>query len=782
MFALVFTLLISKLGSILVWINHEKIARILKLDKLKKKIYDYDQTSWFEQTTWFQVFTVSLHCLWLVITVSILFSNRTVSVTEGENCVAELNSDIGGTGNIVAFGLQIGFTLLGAFLSTAIKESGAPKTLGAGLILTHVSLAIAILHNLQRAILEPVDGILGVMILDILNNSAVIQLCAKETLAARWQVRFVLLTAGVGLVVIGVLMAYVANDKLGMPEKSCGCFSIYWWGTVSTCAQQSAPAVPASWWVYYAYRVISFAFAAHFALTNTKHYDDVERNHRGVWEKYTGTRLQGFLILLDNNVISVATFVLVTLAIQGGNISQSSTTYSVGQVVAIVVAVGTSIHVVWVFIIEVNNNIKAGGIAAVSQANNNSGDTPAPSPITRPAPSSFDIQNNSTHSPVRMDEGLELTHNPNTHTAFPATRPRSWSTTAIQTEIKEVAQKSFSFPLRSPFSCSLFKRHTGRKSSGEIINKAAQHDNTNNMKLPPNRKYQVRRNWNFKFFPAFANLIKGPPVLAAEDPERLLAIPAHIPGTQNHDIHNIVGPKHAYAGDESDIVDSMTIRNSISSIVFTQQNSSATSLVRDSRSLYIPPDLIVESEHPSARIVDVVIESELSNSEPSTYEAEPPSPSNQEEHSPIDDCETSDSLIAPSRSTSAPEPEPSCNRPSNIISPLESVPESAPPIRIASPLQIIVPTSGSTYSYSINLAKDQPQAKSKPPEAAVSEKSKPSIQPRSIHSPSPSIPITWGSGLHVGPNIKASRKGSPRKGSNRSSSNSRESSRSPKIS
>jgi hypothetical protein len=64
----------------------------------------------------------------------------------------------------------------------------AGKEVGAGLLVTHISLAIALIVPLIRGNLSMVDAVLGSMILDGQNTALSIQLSTKETLAARWQV------------------------------------------------------------------------------------------------------------------------------------------------------------------------------------------------------------------------------------------------------------------------------------------------------------------------------------------------------------------------------------------------------------------------------------------------------------------------------------------------------------------------------------------------------------------------------------------------------------------
>ncbi|KAF3935140.1 hypothetical protein ABW20_dc0103342 [Dactylellina cionopaga] len=255
---------------------------------------------------------------------------------------------------MVGFGLQITVNFLVVIYGiTFVPGSGAPRELGSGLMLTHISLAMAILLN--RNGLSAFESVIGAMILDFQNNALLVHLCAVESLAARWQVRIVLLTALAGLAMLGVLMKRVDSSQLQSSE--CGCVTIVWWGLISTCGPHR---VSPSWWVYYAYRVISFLSIALWADYNTSYYDALEKgskdpNHpkheqmKKAWKRHTGTRLEGLLLLLDNNIIAIATFASVALTIRRNDIAQTSAIYSVGQIVALTVAVATVIRVIFVY-------------------------------------------------------------------------------------------------------------------------------------------------------------------------------------------------------------------------------------------------------------------------------------------------------------------------------------------------------------------------------------------------------------------------------------------------
>ncbi|KAI0137597.1 hypothetical protein F4776DRAFT_101396 [Hypoxylon sp. NC0597] len=184
------------------------------------------------------------------------------------------DADIVGDGVRAAAWTQVAIlffiTLTGIFhfYKTAVKE------IGGGLIITHVSLAIALLVPLARKELSPIDAILGALILDAQGNSLSIQLVTKETLAARWQVAIALIAQLLGLVIEGVLVGTFVTNLL--PTRSCNCFSVFWWTWFSNCPSVSPNEVE-PFWIYFGYRFINILHGSYFAITRTGTFDDAEK-------------------------------------------------------------------------------------------------------------------------------------------------------------------------------------------------------------------------------------------------------------------------------------------------------------------------------------------------------------------------------------------------------------------------------------------------------------------------------------------------------------------------
>jgi hypothetical protein len=113
--------------------------------------------------------------------------------------IAQVDADIGGDGIRIAIWTQICFLIAIAVLGTFHCKATGAKELGAGLAVTHFSLAVALLVQFGRGTLTPADAVIGAMILDAQNSALLIQLTTKMTLAARWQVGIIAACQATGL-------------------------------------------------------------------------------------------------------------------------------------------------------------------------------------------------------------------------------------------------------------------------------------------------------------------------------------------------------------------------------------------------------------------------------------------------------------------------------------------------------------------------------------------------------------------------------------------------------
>lgn len=211
------------------------------------------------------------------------------------NCRAEVDADIGGYGIRIAVwaqGLVIFFiALVGTFHS---KITGA-KEIGAGLIITHFSLAVALMVQLiqlegkddqRHSILTSASAILGAMILDSQNSALSILLVTKETLASRWQVGIVIFCQAMSLVLIPILVKGFLHDlktPLAGDDGGCNSIQVFWWGRLRSFPYDQETRIwswgseTSAFWIYYTFRCILYAQSSFHALMNTQIFHKAQK-------------------------------------------------------------------------------------------------------------------------------------------------------------------------------------------------------------------------------------------------------------------------------------------------------------------------------------------------------------------------------------------------------------------------------------------------------------------------------------------------------------------------
>jgi hypothetical protein len=128
-----------------------------------------------------------------VVLVSVTFANVNVEVLRaGKRCSVDVDGDIAGDGVRIAAFVQVGVLLVVSLFGIFHTKATGAKEIGAGLVLTSVSLAMALMVR-AKGTLTPPDAAIGAMILDGQTLALSIQLVAKETLASRWQTMIVVL-------------------------------------------------------------------------------------------------------------------------------------------------------------------------------------------------------------------------------------------------------------------------------------------------------------------------------------------------------------------------------------------------------------------------------------------------------------------------------------------------------------------------------------------------------------------------------------------------------------
>ena len=288
------------------------------------------------------------------------------------NCTDAVDGDIAGDGVIAAAIMQVGTLLIVSVLSTFHDRATGMKELGGGLLLTNISLTIALLVRLGKGTLTLPDAAIGAMIIDGQGLGLSIQLTAKEVLTSRWQVGISIMAQLCSLVAMPIIVHWFTNNA-HPPNDQCGCLTIFWWGRLGNCHASSWSLEWAIFWVYLAWRVVGFVQTAFHAGWNTSAFDQAEKDIRNapVDLRHLAGRLgkityvhhdaMGFLLYGDyTSTISLIGTLYGLLALTSLsnakaimlqlNIKPSSAIDSIGQVIALVIAAATVIRAIWLFI------------------------------------------------------------------------------------------------------------------------------------------------------------------------------------------------------------------------------------------------------------------------------------------------------------------------------------------------------------------------------------------------------------------------------------------------
>ncbi|KAJ5988212.1 hypothetical protein N7481_003422 [Penicillium waksmanii] len=272
----------------------------------------------------------------------------------------------------------------------------AAKEVGGGLLITHVSLAIALHVALGRGQLSMTDAIFGSMVLGSQNIALSVALVMKETLASRWEVCLVLLGQFKGLISLAVLMVNFLNNKLS--TEKCKCFSVIWWTWFSNCPT-SSPNDRLTFWIYFSLRFLIYGQSAYIALKKFQNFDSAEKAEKREKERVCGSHelcrfcsscskcchkdhapdacnfcemcskcktcgihlymleprfslrpATSSLLFAEYAIFSFVTLKSADHLRDFYNIQESSQIYSIGQVTALVIAGLTALRASWVFL------------------------------------------------------------------------------------------------------------------------------------------------------------------------------------------------------------------------------------------------------------------------------------------------------------------------------------------------------------------------------------------------------------------------------------------------
>ncbi|KAI4703497.1 hypothetical protein J4E89_010073 [Alternaria sp. Ai002NY15] len=293
------------------------------------------------------------------------------------------DADISGVGVRASIWGQIAMLILISSSGHLHKKETAIKEVAGGLILTHVSLAIAIIVQMYKKTLTSVDAAIGAVILDAQNIALLIPVTAKQTLAARWQVLILIPAQILGLVFLPVLV--VKFTKGGFASQDCKCLTIFWWSRLSDCNAFSGNEL-SLFWIYYTLRWMMWIHSSFHSLYNAEWFHRSEKegripilNRDGTkpklyWDKaialarelrdsnrqVTKATLQAGLLYRQYSatisvsytayaLYSLTSMVVAEVTIGEYNLQPSSNANSIGQIIAVVVSLATLLRVVWSF-------------------------------------------------------------------------------------------------------------------------------------------------------------------------------------------------------------------------------------------------------------------------------------------------------------------------------------------------------------------------------------------------------------------------------------------------
>ncbi|TDZ34990.1 hypothetical protein CTRI78_v011573 [Colletotrichum trifolii] len=300
----------------------------------------------------------------------------------------KINSDIGGPGIRFAIWAQEIVLIIISIIGSFHNNATGVKEIGAGLGITHISLAIALLVEMTKKSekgspdrqLSAADAILGAMILDSQNMALSLPLVAKETLASRWQVGATVFCQAFGLVLLGVVTSLFSSggfatnpaSKSNRRYSDCEHISVAWWGWLNNGATDKAWSEVDTFWVYYACRVLIFLQSSFHSLYNTQKFHEAERYGTSLgditfpapvekwsaWEllyrklssdterKYEKHRTTVSLMYVVYGVFSLGSLAAAEKAFKSFK-PQENDEFSVGQVIAVVVAGVTMLRGLW---------------------------------------------------------------------------------------------------------------------------------------------------------------------------------------------------------------------------------------------------------------------------------------------------------------------------------------------------------------------------------------------------------------------------------------------------
>ena len=285
-----------------------------------------------------------------------------------EDCSTQVDADVSGVGVRASIWIQIGTLILISTMGFFHEGGTGIKEVGSGLILTHVSFTVALIVQILTGKLTSVDAALGAAFLDAQNLALFILPTAKETLAARWQVLLLIPAQLMGLIVLPILVTRLNNGAFA--SEDCKCLRIFWWSRLSDCGTFPNGEISV-FWVYYTLRLIMWLQSITHSLYNAPNFHESERAVRNAvstggthntpesvlvlkatieagfsYAEYPATISTSYMIY---TLYCLTSMVVAEITIRDYNLQGASDVRPFGQIMAIVVAIGTFLRAAWSF-------------------------------------------------------------------------------------------------------------------------------------------------------------------------------------------------------------------------------------------------------------------------------------------------------------------------------------------------------------------------------------------------------------------------------------------------
>lgn len=308
--------------------------------------------------------------------------------------VAIIDADIAGIGIRIALWVQIGALVILTFVGSIYCRALGAKEIGAGLVVTHTSLAVALVVQMKYGTMTSADAIVGAMLLDAQGSAMSIVLVAKNVLAARWQTWISIFCQTFGLTVLFIcVIKFGDGDFVNRSDDAWLCLKPFWWGWIADCPETAEAQEFNVFWLYLVLRVFASIHTALFAATNTGQFHCAEKRGeplRGILFSRTPASIaeesqvpgsqtpspessdDGTIEDLDqvlysncratvtwsyaiHVILSFMSMVAAQMAMNAG-MEASSGAISVGQIISMVVAIATALRVLWLVLRAIDGN------------------------------------------------------------------------------------------------------------------------------------------------------------------------------------------------------------------------------------------------------------------------------------------------------------------------------------------------------------------------------------------------------------------------------------------